>query len=529
MKTKRLLISLFAVLTAATIWADVPINETNFPDANFREWLMSQPYGYDGVLTDAEIAEVTRIEIYNDYEIHSLQGIEYFTELTDLVCEDNMLTSLDVSKNTALRYLYCNDNQLTSLNVSGCKALIYLDCHNNQLTSLNVTGCESLEYLYCHINQLASLNVSGCTSLVGIDSYLNQLKGREMDAFVESLPQISYGILCVVYDNEWALLKYEREEQDVMTTRQVAAAKAKGWIVCEYDGGWTREYLGTEPIPDEDPNIEGIAIDEINFPDANFRSYLLNQDYGQDSILTDAELAKVTSINVTNLKIKNLKGIEYFTALTLLACAENQLTSIDISACQALTEFDCGTNQLTELNVSKNTNLTYLWCLNNQLTELDVTANTALLILNCANNQLTTLDLSNNTKLYDLHCYQNQIRDVGMDALIENLPIVKNGNLCVIYDKNVVYDKDEQNVMTTTQVEAANNKGWTVWQHKYNPSFDVYGDRNWFVYSGSDPAAIAGILTDKAKTDNLYDLSGRRVTNPAKGIYVIDGKKVMVK
>lgn len=134
MKTKRLLISLFAVLTVTTMLADVPINETNFPDANFREWLMSQPYGYDGVLTDAEIAEVTRISIDNEYEIHSLQGIEYFTKLTDLACEDNMLTSLDVSKNTALRYLICNGNLLTSLDVSGCKALTYLDCNNNQLT-----------------------------------------------------------------------------------------------------------------------------------------------------------------------------------------------------------------------------------------------------------------------------------------------------------------------------------------------------------------------------------------------------------
>jgi len=529
MKTKRLLISLFAVLTATTMLADVPINETNFPDANFREWLMSQPYGYDGVLTDAEIAEVTRISIDNEYEIHSLQGIEYFTKLTDLACEDNMLTSLDVSKNTALRYLICNGNLLTSLDVSGCKALTYLDCNNNQLTSLNVTGCESLEDLYCEINQLTSLNVSGCSSLVGISCYLNQLKGREMDAFLESLPNISNGILCVVHDKEWAIFYYNREEQNVMTTTQVAAAKAKGWIACERVGGGTREYNGTEPIPDEDPNPEGIAIDETNFPDANFRNYLLDQDYGKDRILTDAEIAEVTELYVSNLKIKSLKGIEYFIALTRLACADNQLTSIDVSACQALTELDCGTNQLAELDVSKNTNLTYLWCLNNQLTELDVKANTALLFLNCANNQLTTLDLSNNTKLYYLHCYQNQIRDAGMDALIENLPKVKNGEMYVIYDKNVVYDKDEQNVMTTTQVEVANNKGWTVWQHKYNPTLDPYGDRNWFVYTGSDPAAIAGIVTDNAKTDNLYDLSGRRVTNPAKGIYIIDGKKVMVK
>lgn len=519
-----------AALSTMSAWADVEINETNFPDEIFREWLMSQPYGYDGVLTDAEIAEVTRISIDNEYEIHSLQGIEYLTGLTDLACDDNMLTSLDVSKNTALRYLICNGNLLTSLDVSGCKALTYLDCNNNQLTSLNVTGCESLKDLYCEINQLTSLNVSGCPSLVGISCYLNQLKGREMDAFLESLPNISNGILCVVHDKEWAIFHYDREEQNVMTTTQVAAAKAKGWIACERVGGGTYVYNGMEPIPDEDPNPEGIAIDETNFPDANFRSYLLDQDYGKDSILTEVEIAEVTELYVSNLKIRSLKGIEYFIALTRLTCADNQLTSIDVSACQALTELDCGTNQLAELDVSKNTNLTYLWCLNNQLTELDVKANTALLFLNCANNQLTTLDLSNNTKLYYLHCYQNQIRDAGMDALIENLPKVKNGEMFVIYDKNVVYDKDEQNVMTTTQVEVANNKGWTVWQHKYNPTLDPYGDRNWFVYTGSEPAdGIENIAVGGKVSGNIFNLSGQRMDGLQRGLNIVDGRKVWVK
>lgn len=32
--------------------------------------------------------------------------------------EVKIVDSLDVSKNTALTYLFCNDNQLTSLNVS---------------------------------------------------------------------------------------------------------------------------------------------------------------------------------------------------------------------------------------------------------------------------------------------------------------------------------------------------------------------------------------------------------------------------
>ena len=54
-------------------------------------------------------------------------------------CKDSQLTSLDVTKNTALTYLYCNYNQLTSLDVTKNTALTKLDCDDNQLSSLDVT------------------------------------------------------------------------------------------------------------------------------------------------------------------------------------------------------------------------------------------------------------------------------------------------------------------------------------------------------------------------------------------------------
>ena len=50
------------------------------------------------------------------------------------------MTSLDVSKNTALTHLECYNNQLTSLDVSKNTALTYLDCGDNQLTSLDISN-----------------------------------------------------------------------------------------------------------------------------------------------------------------------------------------------------------------------------------------------------------------------------------------------------------------------------------------------------------------------------------------------------
>ena len=177
MKTKRLLLSLVTMLVAAVSWADVAINETNFPDALFRNYLTSQSYGSDGIITDAEIQDITYLYI-DGKSISSLQGLEYFTALKYLSCYNNQLTSLDVSNCTALQSLSCSQNQLTSLNVSGCTKLTSLSCENNQLASLDVSSCTALQSLYCQNNKLTSLDLSKNTNLSNVNLSGNPLAGN---------------------------------------------------------------------------------------------------------------------------------------------------------------------------------------------------------------------------------------------------------------------------------------------------------------------------------------------------------------
>ena len=44
-----------------------------------------------------------------------------------------------------------------------------------------------------------------------------------------------------------------------------------------------------------------------------------------------------------------------------------------------------------------------------------------------------------------------------------------------------------------------------------------------------DPAGIKGVLVDEDKDVRIYDLMGRRLEKPRKGINIIGGKKVVVK
>ena len=153
-----------------------------------------------------------------------------------------------------------------------------------------------------------------------------------------------------------------------------------------------------------------VEINEANFPDANFRSYVQTEfDKDGDKKLSSAEIAAVKEIIASLRGIKNLKGIEFFTALETLNCVQCELTALDVSKNTELTRLDCWDNKLTALDVSKNTKLTRLGCWKNKLTALDVSKNTELTSLNCGSNKLTALDVSKNTKLEMLDCESDSL------------------------------------------------------------------------------------------------------------------------
>ncbi len=111
------------------------INSTNFPDENFRSYVSAEiDNDNNGYLDSDEIQNSTTIDCSNK-NISNLKGIEFFNELKSLSCSDNQLTTLDVSKNTALNYLNCNNNQLTTLDVSNNIELEYLYCIYNFLSA----------------------------------------------------------------------------------------------------------------------------------------------------------------------------------------------------------------------------------------------------------------------------------------------------------------------------------------------------------------------------------------------------------
>lgn len=169
------------MLTApAPVSSGLAIDETNFPDANFRSYVLASfDSNGDEKLDDEEIANVKYI--YAPAKtISSLKGIEYFTELLELNCDNNQLTSLDVSKNTKLVKLICSKNALTSLNTSYNPMLKKLDIYSNKITSIDVSQNTELETLYIGRNPIETLNVKNNVKLMELQSELNNLTSIDL-------------------------------------------------------------------------------------------------------------------------------------------------------------------------------------------------------------------------------------------------------------------------------------------------------------------------------------------------------------
>ena len=178
----------------------------------------------------------------------------------------------------------------------------------------------------------------------------------------------------------------------------------------------------------------------INFADAAFKAYCIDSfDKNNDKEVSINEASMVKAIACDNKSIQSLSGIEYFTNLESLSCANNQLKSIDVSHNASLTELKCSGNLLTNLDVSKNKALRVLYCDNNQLTNLDISGNFSLSELKCANNPLASLLLRTGQELSVLIKPDNIVISYKGDPINTIIPIpdVNFKHYCVEkYDSN---------------------------------------------------------------------------------------------
>ena len=164
----------------------VEINNTNFPDPDFQKYVNDKidtvdttSGKKDGKLSKAERDAVTKISITNT-NCTDLTGIAYFTNLTELNCYHNQLTTLDVSKNAKLSALRCYNNGMVELNLGDITQLTVLQCEDNNLTELDVSKNPYLKELQCRENKLRRVVIGKKYSLTGLYLRGNQLTSLDL-------------------------------------------------------------------------------------------------------------------------------------------------------------------------------------------------------------------------------------------------------------------------------------------------------------------------------------------------------------
>ena len=343
---RRLLLVTICMASFLTLHAQVAINETNFPDAKFREYLMQSYFdiNVDGILSSEEIANITEIYLssYVDASnaVTTFQGIEYFTNLQKLTVRGHQLTSLDVRNLSRLKELDCYDNQLATLEVNGLDSLQVLDCRHNQLTELDLSGLSNLNVLKCSYNQLTELDLSGVTALQELDCSINQLTSLDLSKNT-SLSKLSF-----------------------------------------YNEGL--EYL----------DASNTAIKELSYTgSSSSKGSLISLKVKNNAVI---EKIECTYNQLDTLELENLPMLQ------ALHCSGNNLTSLDLSGVPNLQNLYCIQNELTELDLSGVPNLQNLYCIQNELTELDLSGVPKLESLEWYGNNIWSLDLSNNPLLENL-------------------------------------------------------------------------------------------------------------------------------
>jgi len=179
------------------------------PDVNFKAYLVGNTLINTNGDSEIQCAEATAFTggIYcSSLGISDLTGIEAFTNCTVLYCDQNALTSLDLSSNLSLIQIVCANNQLTSLNlgtnsvctflvcsynditsldISNCDGLTTFSCEDNQITNLDFTNKTNLTVLQCGINNLTSLDVTDCVNLTQLTCYENDITSLDVSQNTE--------------------------------------------------------------------------------------------------------------------------------------------------------------------------------------------------------------------------------------------------------------------------------------------------------------------------------------------------------
>ena len=433
-------------------------------DSKFESYLVERfDLDGDGEISPYEASLVVEIDC-SDRDIWRLDGIEDFPNLEVLICANNDILLVNVSKNTKLRTLICDGNSIATINVTNnplletlsCKdcgrldslvintSVKYLDIRGHLLDSIDFHQNTHLKELYCGSPYMKVCNVSQSDVELLDCSGSEKLTELNLDGCF-SLRSLTCDMEDIVLDlsnspNIEELYLNSIEKIDISHSQFLKVLHCTNTNLVHTNLDLSKNLLL------EEIKLAGISMDRI---DLSVNMQLTNVDLFVPISQNSFDLSNHTKLvsfsfrqwgeGEQNIALLNFSGctslenlnLEYIKAtsinvsgcrsLSTLKCVDSRLTDINLNGCINLSVLDCRENNLTVLELGELTKLTELNCSGNKLTSLKTNSNN-LTILNCVSNQIRELNVRNQPRLLSLYCNDNQISTLdltGCTSLLE--------------------------------------------------------------------------------------------------------------
>lgn len=197
---------------------------------------------------------------------------------------------------------------------------------------------------------------------------------------------------------------------------------------------------------------QGKNANNTYVPDDAFEQALINFGYDSgslDNYVPTVNITSVTTLNLDDLGIADLTGIEDFSSLQTLHVRNynmpTNLQSLDLSQNTQLVTVYAYYNSISSIDVSNSPNLQILGLFDNDLSSIDVSNNPNISFLDLSRNNLTNLDVSQNGNLNRLECYDN---------LLSSMDVTNNNNLKYLAVGNT---PNHPNNNSITSIDLSNN------------------------------------------------------------------------
>ena len=374
----------------------------------------------------------------------------------------------------------------------------------------------------------------------------------ETDAEVTSLYVAGNELTFMDLTNTSNTLKKLYCGNNALTTLNLSSFKNLNEVDAQGNKLTTLKVYGPE-------NVNGTNNQLSSFAATQFAR--LKQLYLADNLLKGMSTSQMTSLEylfVQRNAIKTLR-LNKCAALKVASLSDNAVTTFDISGISSLKELWLGGNTLDELDITAADSLEWL-----------VTPGTNLKTIlwnNACKKTLTYADLSNNRLFFNSFptVRNNEVLTTAILAPQNPYPLVEAGYVYAGIENNwssaklqpmstngwgstsaplLTITDSEGNTLTEGSDSTACDyhnylRRITFWPSAVGKTVTIVATSNYYTditltttpFLVTTATGIEGVKADESnrKADVYYNLNGQRIEKPSHGVYIANGKKVIIR